>query len=118
MAEVTYKVPCFDKGKGKNKGKITYEERTGTVAFMQIGPRRVRCAIQENGALAHVASGGMIVNPQLISNVHLSHLMRHGSYAPKLSARRAAEIALAEIINRVGHEKVLSVIDAAPVLNA
>ena len=112
MSEVTYKVPVALK-----KGKIAYEDRTGTVAVMQIGPRRIRCAIQENGALAHIASGNLIVNAQRIANVHLSHLMRHGSYASKLSARRAAEIGLAEIINNVGHEKVLAVIDAAPVLN-
>lgn len=113
MAEVTYKVPVREKS-----GKITHEERTGTVAVMQIGPRRVRCAIQENGALAHVASGNIIVSAQRISNTNLSHFLRVGSYGKPLSARRAAEIALAEIINQAGHEKVLAVIDAAPVLNA
>jgi hypothetical protein len=112
MTTITYKVPVA------LKGKIGFEERTGTVAVMQIGPRRIRCAIQENGALAHVASGNLIVNANRISAVHVGNLMGRGSYAPKLSARRAAEIALANIINQVGHEKVLAVIDAAPVINA
>lgn len=112
MAEVTYKIPVREKN-----GKISYEERTGTVAVMQIGPRRIRCAIQENGALAHVASGNVIVSPQRISNAKLSHYVRVGTYGKQLTARGAAEVALAEIINQVGHEKVLAVIDAAPVLN-
>lgn len=111
MTTITYKVPVA------LKGKIGFEERTGTVAVMQIGPRRIRCAIQDDGALAHVASGNIIVNATRINAAHLSHFMSGGNYGPKLSARRAAEIALANIINQVGHEKVLAVIDAAPVLN-
>lgn len=112
MSEVTYKIPVALKG-----GKVGYEERTGTVAVMQIGPRRIRCAIQENGALAHVASGNLIVNANRVANVHVMNLMRNGSYAAKLGKRRAVEIALAEIVNQAGHEKVLAVIDAAPVIN-
>lgn len=115
MATVTYKVPVAFQDK-RRKGKIGYEERTGTVAIFKVAGRQVRCAIQENGALAHIASGNLIVNANMVAGLHVRHAVSRGTYT-KLTARDACKICLDEIIAKIGAEKFFSIIDAAPVIN-
>lgn len=115
MATVTYKTPGLD----KKTRKIVYTEKTGDVAIMQIGPRRVKCVLQRESkdqapALVHYASGNIIIGDTRLNSYRLMHFVNARTELPW---RRVAEIMLASIINEKGHERVLSVMDAAPVIN-
>jgi hypothetical protein len=114
MATVTYDVPIIDKKSGKTK----LDKRSGDVAWLLIGGRKVKCVIQKHGndiALVHYASGGKIANESKVSGVSLRHFVSSGG--SKMSNRDACEWALRELIETVGSDKVLAVIDAATIIN-
>lgn len=114
MATVTYKVPEVHKG-----GKITYAEKSGDVAWLTIGDRKLKCVMQKDGEyvdLVHYASGGRIIRHDTIKGEQLRFYVQSGGC--KMTPREAAWSVLSGIIMNKGADHVLKVVDAAPVLNA
>lgn len=117
MAKVEFKVPCMV-GKGKRAG-VEQKTKSGKVAFFDVAGERVKFVLQADSdgdatELTHYASGFVFgrLNP-----VKVSHMVARGSYVT-LSDRGAAEILIASAIARMGGEKVLATLKAAPVINA
>lgn len=120
---ISFQVPAMD----KKKGLVTLTKH-GKVIWMQVGPKRVKCVLQyhtdETGAvldmtpdLVHYATGFVIAPSNTLAAAKVSHLMRYGTYATPMSDRFAAETAMAQLINNVGHERILAVMADKPVLN-
>lgn len=114
---VTFKVPS-KKPRGR---KTIHLERTGKVAWFQIGNRRVKFVLQmphmigakEAEALTHYASG-MIFGR--LNDAKIRHMCASGHNAI-LTDRQAAEKLLTEKIALLGADKILAALDAADVIN-
>ena len=93
---------------------------TGTVAILPIGTRKVRFLIERTddgslGSLTHYASGFAFARS--LNRFAVSFLVQQGIYARRPSPRELAEAAIADAVYSLGADKVLSIIDAAPVIN-
>jgi hypothetical protein len=115
MAKVEFKIPC----KGK-RGAIEYKTKSGNIAFFDVAGEKIKFVLQadsegEATELTHYASGFVFgrLNP-----VKVQHLVSRGSYSGQLSDRGAAEILIGRAIDRIGADKVLATLKAAPVINA
>jgi hypothetical protein len=107
----TIAIPCE-----KNKTR----KLTGTVAILPIGTRKVRFLIERRddgslGSLTHYASGFAFARS--LNRFAVSFLVQHGTYARRPSPRELAEAAIADAVHALGADKVLAIIDAAPVIN-
>lgn len=115
MSQVTINIPCRNKPRGR---KVIQQTASGSVAFFQIGERKVKFILQHGHdgkpqSLVHFASGmifGRLNEPKL------SHALRYGTYT-SLNDRGAAETLIARAVAAKGAEFVLGVMDAAPVIN-
>jgi hypothetical protein len=95
-------------------------EMTGTVAILPIGERKVRFLIERTedgslGSLTHYASGYAFARS--LHSFAVSHFVRHSPYARRPSPRELAEAAIADAVHKLGADKVLAIIDTAPVIN-
>ncbi|MDK4729357.1 hypothetical protein [Rhizobium phaseoli] len=112
---ITFKAPALD------KGKIVHIEKSGYVVKLYVGNIQEKFVIQtsdlfpeEGEFLTHYASGNKVgaLNPIKIRN------MTGWGTAHRTTDREAAKQLLEEIVAKVGADKVLKVMRAAPVLNA
>ncbi|WP_166297124.1 hypothetical protein [Bradyrhizobium sp. 2S1] len=123
MTTITFKVPGT-KPRGR---KVHHYERSGKVAWLTIGERKVKFVLQGDhravaGAnpkadavyLTHHASG-MIFGK--INDLKIRHMCAAGHNAI-LTDREAAEKLIAEKLALLGPEKILAVLDAAEVINS
>jgi hypothetical protein len=110
MAKVLFNIPL----KAHSARKITLEQRLGTVHWLKVGDRKVKFVFQDgNDLLVHFASGRIFGS---IYKLQVEHMCRYGHNA-RLSNRHAAEQLIANVISMYGLEKVLSILDAAKVIN-
>jgi len=110
---VTFKIPAHE-GKGKAQRRVEIDA-TGQLFSLSVGGVKIRCVLQDNGALAHWASG-FVISQSGVQAVKLECMARLSSYT-RTSDRRAAEIALSRIVDRIGAEKVLAAMEAQTVIN-
>jgi hypothetical protein len=92
----------------------------GTVAIFPIGKRKVRFLIERRedgsfGSLTHYASGYAF--HRNLRTLAVSFLVQHSVYHRQPSPRELAEAAIADAVFSIGADKVLAIIDAAPVIN-
>lgn len=95
-------------------------EMHGQIAILPVGPRKVRFLIERLedgsiGSLTHYASGRAFTRN--LRRFGISFLVQHGTWHRKPTARELALAAIADAIHTHGIDGVLSVLDAAPVLN-
>jgi hypothetical protein len=95
-------------------------EMAGTVAILPIGDRKVRFLIERKedgslGSLTHYASGFAFTRD--LNRYAVSFLVQHSVYHRQPSPRELAEAAIADAVHSLGADKVLAIIDAAPVIN-
>lgn len=112
---ITFKAPAMD------KGKIVTVEKQGYVAFLYVGTHREKFVLQIGGidnepeVVTHYATGQMM--PGKLNDIKISNLMARGSYS-KLNNRDAAQQLIHRAVDKVGVDRVMTVIKAAPVINA
>ncbi|SHG89112.1 hypothetical protein [Bradyrhizobium erythrophlei] len=115
MPTITFKVP----GKRPRGHKITLSERTGRVAWLTIGDRKVKFVLQQSrlgkeaDTLTHYASGMVFGR---LNDVKVRYMVAKGHHA-KLTDREAAEMLVATKIDQIGAAKVLEVLDASETIN-
>jgi hypothetical protein len=111
---ITFKAPALD------NGKIVHVEKRGFVCKLYVGNIQEKFILQlsdlfENEVefLTHYASGNKVgaLNPIKIRN-----MCTRGT-ASRLTDRDAAKILVSELVDKVGADKVLRVMKAAPVIN-
>lgn len=110
---IVFKIPTFE-GKGKAQRRVDIDA-TGQLFVLPIGGVKVRCVLQDNGALAHWATG-FVITPTGVQAVKVERMARLSSYT-RTSDRQAAEIALARLVERVGPARVLAAMEAQTVIN-
>lgn len=86
---------------------------TGTTALLPVGDKKHRCVIHDGYKLSDYRSGMLICCFDHIKIRRMARISHH----VRTTDRRAAEIALAETIERVGLEKFQEIVAAAPTLN-
>jgi hypothetical protein len=92
----------------------------GQIALLPIGDRKVRFLIERAadgslGSLTHAASGRAFARS--LKRFGVSFLVQHGTWHRKPTARELAIAAITDAVHTYGVEGVLSVLDAAPVVN-
>jgi hypothetical protein len=104
--------------KGKRQG-IEYKTRRGNVAFFDIAGEKIKFVLQadnegEATELTHYASGFVFgrLNP-----VKVEYMVSRGTYSGQLTDRSAAEILIARAVDKLGADKVLATLKAAPTIN-
>jgi hypothetical protein len=88
-------------------------EAEGVIALLPVGPDKHRCVIHDGYKLSDYRSGMLICCFDHIKIRRMAQISHH----VRTSDRRAAEIALAETIERVGLEKFQAIVAAAAPLN-
>jgi hypothetical protein len=113
---VTYQVPALD----KKSGKVVTLEKRGYVANLYVGNVQEKFVLQLGidglpELLVHYATGQKFGDT--LNSVKVRNMLAYGSqhHTPD---RKAAEQIIAEIIARVGIDKVRSVMRSAPIINA
>lgn len=110
---VTYKVPALD------KGKLITMEKQGFVANLYVGnvQERFMLQIDATGApahLVHYATGQKFGDT--LNSVKVRNMLAYG-HAHRTTDRAAAEQIIAEIVARIGLDKVRAVMKGAPIIN-
>ena len=92
---------------------------TGTVTYLQIGTRRVRCLRHRDSygrtVVTHYASGQQIINADRYDAA--SRSARLASGRSRAAPTEVQRVAVERLIEGLGVERALQVIDAAPKLN-
>ncbi|HEY2531893.1 MAG TPA: hypothetical protein VGJ20_28860 [Xanthobacteraceae bacterium] len=93
------------------------EDRTGTVAWIKVGNRKIKFVLQNEGigavTLTHFASGYRFGS---LNEARVEWMAIRGPYDP-INNHGAAAFLIGKKIAEKGADKVLAVIDAAPVIN-
>jgi hypothetical protein len=88
------------------------ETREGEVAVFTVGTRRIRVLIHDT-TLTDIRSGQRILD---FTGVKVRFMARLSQYH-RITDREAARIALDEMVERIGAERFLTVVDRAPAVN-
>ena len=110
---ITYTAPVKD----PETGAITMAEKRGTVALLKIGGKKVKFVLQieegqrEADQLVHWASG------YRVGSLNDMKVRAYAGRGSSITDRRAAEMLLDSLINKHGVDRVLAVINSAPVYN-
>ena len=112
---ITFKVPVKD----RDTGKVSTAVRSGTIAWLPVGDRKVCFVLQRDDdgkahALAHYASGMLLGN---LNSARIEVMCARGHHA-RLTPRGAALWLLDRAIRANGVEEVIHQLDKAPRLNA
>jgi hypothetical protein len=112
---ITFNVPV----RKAKSGKVETAVRTGTIAWLTVGNRKVCFVLQRDDdgkphALAHYASGMLVGH---LNTAQVECMLARGHHA-RLTPRDAAVWLIEKAIARKGVDSVLAVMDGAPRLNA
>jgi hypothetical protein len=120
MTTITFLVPTQNR-----RSKKTHNvERTGRVAWLRIGDRKVKFVLQQSHSavnandkeailLTHYASGLIFGR---LNEAKIRYMTSRGPYCIP-NDRDAAELLIAEKVAAFGAEEVLKRLDAAPTIN-
>ena len=111
---ILFKVPVKD----RETGEVSTAVRSGTIAYLPVGDRKVCFVLQRDDdgkahALAHYASGMLVGS---LANARVQAMLARGHHA-RLTPRGAALWLIDRAIRANGVEEVLAKLDKAPRLN-
>ena len=106
------KVPVKGLFKGNKKRSTRQQAVGGNVMNLNVGSKRVKFFYQDNGDLAHYASGLIAVKGNTIKAIQLRH-----AKDKSITNRSACMIAIDELVGKHGADHVLSVMNRAKVIN-
>ena len=107
MAMYEYQTVCA----GKKKGETVLVARQGNKATFDVGRLRMQFIMQHNPVMGRATDIVHWQSGQRVCGIGLPmDGWRH-------SIKDRAQISIARIVDRVGEDKILSVLDAAPVIN-
>lgn len=115
MKTATIKAPAMQ------DGKIVYVEKTGVVAWLDLGGKREKFILQFEGVdnrpryVTHYATGQKM--PGDLQGRAMGLLLSRG-HAHPINYRAIAQQIIAETVEQNGLERVRKVIAAAPIVNA